>query len=111
MRACQEIGFYSESPISFYKSPAFDAVLEKARATLNDKKRGEFIKQAFRILHDDVASILLWNKVTVFAMISFTPTVIRRGCRFSAAERYKTGKIEHKQRDERGSRMPRLIIT
>ena len=72
-----EIGFYSESPISFYKNPAFDAVLEKARATLDDKKRGEFIKQAFEILQDDVASILIWNNVTVFAMqksISFTPT-------------------------------------
>jgi peptide/nickel transport system substrate-binding protein len=73
-----EIGFYSQSPISFYKNPAFDVVLEMARGTLDDKKRGEFIKRAFKILHDDVASVLLWNNVTVFAMqknISFTPTV------------------------------------
>ena len=62
-----ESGFYSQSPISFYKNPSFDAVLEKARATLDDKKRAELIKQAFRILHEDVASALLWNNVTVFA--------------------------------------------
>jgi len=73
-----EIGFYSQSPIAFYKNPAFDVVLELARGTLDDKKRAEFIKRAFRILHEDVASVLLWNNVTVFAMqksISFTPTL------------------------------------
>ena len=73
-----EIGFYSDSPISFYKNPAFDAALEKARSTLDDKKRGELIKQAVRIIHEDVATSLLWNNVTVYAMqkgISFTPTL------------------------------------
>lgn len=73
-----EIGFYSQSPIAFYKNPAFDVVLELARGALDDKKRGEMIKRAFRILHEDVASVLLWNNVTVFVTqknLSFTPTL------------------------------------
>jgi hypothetical protein len=37
----------------------------------------EIIKQAFKIIHDDVATALLWNNVTVYAMqknLAFTPT-------------------------------------
>jgi ABC-type transport system substrate-binding protein len=73
-----EIGFYSQSPISLYRNPEFDTVLEKARATLDDEKRAGLIKQAARILHEDVASVLLWSNVTIYAMnknIAFTPTV------------------------------------
>jgi peptide/nickel transport system substrate-binding protein len=73
-----EIGFYSKSPIGVYQNPKLDAVLEKARSTLNDKKRGELIKEGFRIIQDDVATALLWSNVTVYAMqknISYTPTV------------------------------------
>jgi peptide/nickel transport system substrate-binding protein len=72
-----EIGFYSQSPISLFRNAEFDAALEKARVTLNDEKRAELIRQAVRILHDDVASVLLWSNVTVYAMnknITFTPT-------------------------------------
>jgi len=73
-----EIGFYSQSAISFYRNPVFDATLEKARATLDDKKRAKLIKEAWSIIHEDVASVLLWNNVTVYAMqkgIAFTPTL------------------------------------
>ena len=65
-------------PSAFYKNPAFDVVLELARGALDDKKRGEMIRRAFRILHEDVASILLWNNVTVFVTqknLTFTPTL------------------------------------
>ena len=73
-----EIGFYSKSPIGLYRNPEFDAALEKARTTLDDEKRAELIKQAVRILHEDVASVLLWSNVTIYAMnksVTFTPTV------------------------------------
>ena len=36
------------------------------------------IKRAFRIIQDDVATALLWNNVSIYAMqknISFTPTM------------------------------------
>jgi peptide/nickel transport system substrate-binding protein len=73
-----EISFYSGSPISLYQNSKFDAVLEKARATLDDKKRGELIKEAFRIVQDEVPTAMLWANVSVYAMqknVSFTPTV------------------------------------
>jgi len=73
-----EISFYSGSAISLYQNPKFDAVLETARATLDDKKRGELIKEAFRIVQEEVPTALLWSNVSVYAMqksISFTPTV------------------------------------
>ncbi|MBI5443822.1 MAG: ABC transporter substrate-binding protein [Deltaproteobacteria bacterium] len=73
-----EIGFYSKSPISLYRNPEFDVALERARATLNDKERAKLIQNAFQILHDDVASLVLWSNNTVYAMkknVAFTPTV------------------------------------
>ena len=73
-----EISFYSGSPISLYQNPKLDTVLEKARATLDDNKRGELIKEAFRIVQDDVPTAMLWANVCVYAMqksVSFTPTV------------------------------------
>ncbi|HEX2966653.1 MAG TPA: ABC transporter substrate-binding protein [Syntrophorhabdaceae bacterium] len=73
-----EIGFYSKSPISFYVNPAFDVVLELARSSLDDKKRAEFIKRAFRIIQEEVPTALLWNNVSIYAMqknLSFTPTI------------------------------------
>lgn len=72
-----ESSFYSKSPLSLYQNPKFDAVLEKARATLDDQKRGVQIKKAFRIIQDDVAAAVLWSNVSVYAMqknIVFTPT-------------------------------------
>lgn len=72
-----DIGFESGSPISLYKNPSLDEVVAKARREFDDKKRAELIKQAFKIIHDDVATALLWNNVTVYAMqknIAFTPT-------------------------------------
>jgi peptide/nickel transport system substrate-binding protein len=76
--AALEISFYSGSPISLYKNAKFDAVLEKARATLDDKERGELIKEAFRMIQDEVPTALLWNNISVYGIqksISFTPTV------------------------------------
>ena len=48
---------------------------------MDDKKRGELIKQAIRILHEDVASIQIWANTSVYAMkptIDFTPTLKNR---------------------------------
>jgi len=55
----------------------YDQGLAKARREFDDKKRADLIKQAFKKIHDDVATALLWNNVTVYAMqkkIAFTPT-------------------------------------
>jgi peptide/nickel transport system substrate-binding protein len=72
-----ETAFLSSSTVSLYKNPALDVLVEKARQTVNEKKRGEIIKQAFKIIHEDVPTVQLWCNVSVYAMqknIVFTPT-------------------------------------
>jgi ABC-type transport system substrate-binding protein len=44
---------------------------------MDNKKRGELIKQAIKTLHDDVATIQLYTATDVYSMkknIDFTPT-------------------------------------
>jgi len=70
--------YHSSSPMGVYANPEFDAVLDQALITLDNKKRGEFIKKAVRILYDDVASIPLWHNISIFSMkknIEYTPTL------------------------------------
>jgi peptide/nickel transport system substrate-binding protein len=72
-----EIAYFSESPISLYKNPKFDEALNKARVVLDNKKRAVLIKDAVRIIHDDVATIPIWSNVTLFATkkdIAYKPT-------------------------------------
>jgi peptide/nickel transport system substrate-binding protein len=69
--------YWSKSPYSVYANPALDAVYEKAIQEFDDAKRAELLKQAFRIIHDDVATIPIWANVSVYGMsknIQFTPT-------------------------------------
>ena len=66
---------------SMYFNPDLDAVIDKARVTMDAEKRGELIKQAVKIIHDDVATIQIWANTSVYAMqpnIDFTPTVKNR---------------------------------
>ena len=73
-----DIGYTSGSPISVNYNPEFDAAVEAAWVTMDDAQRGELIKKAVRIMHEDVMSILIWSHNSVYAMkpnIDFTPTV------------------------------------
>ena len=48
---------------------------------MDDRERGELIKQALRIVHEDVATISLWANNSVYAMkpnIDFKPTMKNR---------------------------------
>lgn len=76
-----DMTFSSGSPISQYSNPEFDALLEKIKTTMDDTKRGELIRQALRIVHEDVATISLWANNSVYSMkpnIEFTPTMKNR---------------------------------
>ncbi|MBI5443823.1 MAG: ABC transporter substrate-binding protein [Deltaproteobacteria bacterium] len=76
--AALEVGFYSKSTIALYKNPEFDVALEAARETLDDQQRAKLIQKAFRILHEDVATAVIWSNVAVYAMkknVTYTPTV------------------------------------
>ncbi len=72
-----ELFFSAEGGFSVYYNPEFDKVVAEAKATLNDAKRGELIKKATRMVHEDVASIPICNAVVVYATkkdIDFRPT-------------------------------------
>ena len=68
----------TEGGFSVYSNPEFDKVVAEARGTVNDAKRGELIKKAVKIAHEDVPHIPICNIVSVYAMkrnIDFTPTL------------------------------------
>ena len=67
----------TDAGFSVYSNPEYDKILDEARATMDDAKRGELIKKAARIAHDDVAFIPIYSTVPIFAMkknVDFSPT-------------------------------------
>jgi peptide/nickel transport system substrate-binding protein len=70
-------GYYSKQAMSLYFNKDLDTLIERIQTTMDDAKRGELIKQAIRMLHEDVASIQIYTATDVYAMksnIEFTPT-------------------------------------
>lgn len=69
--------YWSESTISLYDNPELDKVFLQAIQEFDDAKRAELIKQALRIIREDVATVPIWANVSVYSMkkdIKFTPT-------------------------------------
>ncbi len=62
------LSYYSKSPYVLYKYPEIDEGIPAALAELNDKKRADMIMKMEKFLYDDVASISLWDGMSVFAM-------------------------------------------
>ena len=65
----------------YFNKEQLDPIIEEAMVTMDDTKRGELIKKAIKILHEDVASIQIWANTSVYAMkqnIDFTPTLKNR---------------------------------
>lgn len=60
------IQIISASSMSIYSNAEFDALVDQSLATLDNRKRGELLKKALRILCDDVAHILIWCNISVF---------------------------------------------
>ena len=68
--------FSGNSPGGAYYNPELDKLIVQARATVDDTKRAEVIKKAVKIIHEDVATIPIYNHISVFAMkknIDFKP--------------------------------------
>jgi len=51
---------------SKYSNPAFDKLVDEARATLDDQARRSAYRQAFQILHDEVPGIGLFQDVALY---------------------------------------------
>jgi peptide/nickel transport system substrate-binding protein len=72
-----DLMFSSSGGFSVYSNPQFDKIIEDAKATVDNKKRGALIRKAVNILQEDVASLPLCNAVMVYATqanIDFKPT-------------------------------------
>jgi len=66
---------------SLYFNKELDPIINEAQSTMDDTKRGELIKKAIRVLHEDVATVQIWANTSVYAMkpnIDFTPTLKNR---------------------------------
>jgi len=69
--------YYSKERMNTYSNPKLDALIEVIQTTMDNKKRGELIRLAVKMLHEDVATIQLFTATDVYAMkskIEFTPT-------------------------------------
>jgi peptide/nickel transport system substrate-binding protein len=67
----------TEGGFSVYSNPELDKVITEARRTVDEAKRGELVKKAVKIAHEDVPYIPICNIVSVYAMkrnIDFIPT-------------------------------------
>jgi peptide/nickel transport system substrate-binding protein len=69
--------FRSGSIWSKYANPAYDKEVDAARATLDEKQRLAHYGAAFKILHDDVPGLGLYQDFALYAArnpIVWTPT-------------------------------------
>ena len=74
-------GYLSTGWGSMYFNKDIDPIIEEASVTMDNAKRGELIKKAVRMLHEDVATVQIWANTSVYSMksnIDFTPTLKNR---------------------------------
>ena len=62
------LSYFSKSPYVLYKYPEIDNGIPAALAELDDSKRADMIRKMEQFLYDEVASISLWDGMSVFAM-------------------------------------------
>ncbi len=70
------LSYFSKSAYVLYKYPEIDNGIPAAMAELDDAKRAEMVKSMEKFLYDEVASISLWDGMSVFAMkknVSYQP--------------------------------------
>ena len=73
--------YHSKGFGSMYFNSEIDPIIDEAGMTMDEAKRGELIKKAIKILHEDVASIQIWANTSVYAMqpnVDFVPTLKNR---------------------------------
>jgi peptide/nickel transport system substrate-binding protein len=69
--------FTCEGSSSVYCNKELDKIITEGRATMNDAKRAELIKNVVKIMREDVVGIPIFDSVAVYGMqknIDFVPT-------------------------------------
>ena len=75
-----QLHFTKDGGFSLYTHPELEKLVVEAKSTMNDAKRAEVIKKATRLIDDEVASIPIFNNVSVYVMkknIDFKPLLGR----------------------------------
>jgi peptide/nickel transport system substrate-binding protein len=75
-------GFYSKKPVGLWGNPDLDKIAEEAIATLDEAKRAELIKQAYKIVDRELPriQICLQSSVTILkSNITYVPTTNANG--------------------------------
>jgi peptide/nickel transport system substrate-binding protein len=70
--------FTQKGTYSLYTHPELEKLVAEAISTVDDAKRAEVVKKATRLIHEEVASIPIFNNVSVYVMkkiVDFTPTL------------------------------------
>jgi peptide/nickel transport system substrate-binding protein len=70
------ISYLSSAGMVLYKNPAIDALIHRAMGELDPAERDRDVAATMRLVQDDVATIPIWDTVTVFAMkpdVHYTP--------------------------------------
>jgi peptide/nickel transport system substrate-binding protein len=74
----QPLNFYfSADSRPVFTTPEITKTIREAITTIDDKKRGELIKEAVKLIHEEVGLIPVHNTISIYAMkknIDFTPT-------------------------------------
>jgi len=74
------IAFRSSAPSVVYNFPEVDAGIEQALGETDPVKRGAIIKGIMQFLHNQVATVTLWDSVSVYAMkkgVNYAPIAHR----------------------------------
>lgn len=68
--------YLSTGAVSNYRNPELDAVIKKMLGTFDNDQRAALVRQAIRIVHDEVVNIPIWDSVSEYAMnakFAYTP--------------------------------------
>jgi ABC-type transport system substrate-binding protein len=73
-----DLFFSGDGGFSLYDNPELDKIIAEAKTSVDEVKRGELIKKAVRLIHEEVPTIPIYNTVSVYVMkknVDFKPTL------------------------------------
>ncbi|OGO21139.1 MAG: hypothetical protein A2144_02000 [Chloroflexi bacterium RBG_16_50_9] len=71
-----QLQFYGVNPMGMYANPQLDAIIDQALATMDDKQRGEVIKQAYNLINNEEPIVNIMSSISIYTMktnIDYTP--------------------------------------